>query len=104
LLKGKTLPTALFAANDLIALGALDLLREHGLTVPGRVSLVGHNDMPMVDLIDPPLTTVHVAVEQMSDQAASLFLEHVANPALAPSTRVLMPSLVVRQSTGRVAG
>jgi LacI family transcriptional regulator len=103
LLKGKTLPTAIFAANDLLALGAMDVLRQHGLRVPRDISLVGHNDMPMVDLINPPLTTVHVAVEQMSDQAAALFLEHLANPALSPSTRVLMPSLVVRQSTAAVA-
>jgi len=101
-MKGKTLPTAIFAANDLLALGALDVLRQRGLSVPQDMSLVGHNDMPMVDLINPPLTTVHVAVEQKSDQAASLFLEHLANPALAPSTRVLMPSLVVRQSTAAV--
>ncbi|MDZ5458022.1 LacI family DNA-binding transcriptional regulator [Azohydromonas lata] len=94
-----SLPTAIFAANDLIALGTLDVLRQRGLSVPRDVSLVGHNDMPLVDLIDPPLTTVRVPVEGMSAQGAALFLEHLRDPALAPSTRVLMPELVVRSST-----
>lgn len=99
LLQAGPRPTALFAANDLIALGALDVLRAQGLAVPRDLSLVGHNDMPLVDLIDPPLTTVRVAVEQMSAQGASLFMEHLREPELAPSTRVLMPTLVVRGST-----
>lgn len=91
--------TAVFAANDLIAMGVLDALKERGLSVPGDVSLVGHNDMPFVDLIAPPLTTVHVAVDQMSRQAAQLLVELIATPDQPPSTRVLQPSLVVRQST-----
>jgi LacI family transcriptional regulator len=91
--------TAIFAANDLIAMGALDALRQHRLRVPQDVSLVGHNDMPLVDLIAPPLTTVRVAVEQMSREAAQLLLQHLATPALAPSMRVLSPQLVVREST-----
>jgi LacI family transcriptional regulator len=102
LLKGRHRPTALFAANDLIALGALDVLKAEGIRVPDDMSLVGHNDMPLVDLIAPPLTTVHVPVDQMSEQAASLFLEHLGQPELAPTTRVLMPHLVVRASTARI--
>lgn len=104
LLKGRARPTAIFAANDLIALGVLDVLRRKGLSVPRDVSLVGHNDMPLVDLIDPPLTTVKVAVDQMSLQAAGLFIDHLQQPLLAPSTRVLMPSLVVRASTQALVG
>ncbi len=99
LLKGARRPGAVFAANDLIALGVLDQARATGLSVPRDLSLVGHNDMPLVDLIDPPLTTVRIAVDQMSAQAAALFLEHVARPNQAPSTRVLMPELIVRAST-----
>ncbi|WP_198321126.1 LacI family DNA-binding transcriptional regulator [Azohydromonas aeria] len=99
LLQSQERPTAVFAANDLIALGVLDEARARGLRVPGELSLVGHNDMPLVDLIDPPLTTVRVAVEQMSRQAAALFLELLAEPALPVCTRLLMPALVVRAST-----
>ena len=91
--------TAVFAANDLIALGVLDALHARRLRVPRDVSLVGHNDMPMVDLIDPPLTTVRVAVEQMSRQAAQLLLELLQTPEQAAVTRLLLPRLVVRGST-----
>ena len=95
--------TAVFAANDLLALGVLDALRAAGLEVPDSVSLVGHNDMPLVDLIDPPLTTVHIELEQMSRQATALLLDRLRDPAEAPTTRVLMPKLVVRASTGPVS-
>ena len=95
--------TAIFAANDLIALGVLDALRARRLRVPGDVSVVGHNDMPLVDLIDPPLTTVRVAVEQMGSQAAQMLLELMEAPAQAPVTRMLLPQLILRDSTGRAA-
>lgn len=93
-------PSAIFAANDLIAMGVLDALREAGLSVPGDVSLVGHNDMPLVDVVDPPLTTVRIATEQMVRQSADLLLEHMADPDLDTCMRILHPRLIVRKSTG----
>ena len=99
LFKGQRAVTAVFAANDLIALGVLDVLRELRIAVPAGLSLVGHNDMPLVDLIDPPLTTVRVAVEQMSEQAAEVFLQLLKRPDLPASTRVFMPTFVPRGST-----
>jgi LacI family transcriptional regulator len=71
--------------------------------VPDQVSVVGHNDMPLVDLIDPPLTTVRVAVEQMGVQAAQMLLELMLSPTQAPVTRLLLPRLVVRRSTAPMA-
>ena len=96
--KGKP-PTAIFAGNDLIAMGVLDVLHQRGLAVPKDVSLVGHNDMPLVDLIAPPLTTIRIAVDEMGRQAAQLMLEHMKAPSQMPSMRVLSPTLVVREST-----
>ena len=93
--------TAVFAANDLIAMGVLDALHARQLRVPRDVSVVGHNDMPLVDLIDPPLTTVRVAVEQMSQQAAQLLLDLLKTPEQAAVTRLLLPRLVVRGSTAQ---
>jgi LacI family transcriptional regulator len=95
--------TAIFAANDLIALGVLDVLRARRLRVPSDVSVVGHNDMPLVDLIDPPLTTVRVAVEQMGRQAAQMLLDLLGTPTQGPVTRMLQPQLVVRGSTASPA-
>jgi LacI family transcriptional regulator len=96
-------PTALFAGNDLMAVGAIDALDRAGLRVPEDMSVVGHNDMPLVDMIAPPLTTVRIPVEQMSQHAAQLLLEQLADPTLPPSRRMLTPLLVVRRSTQAVA-
>jgi hypothetical protein len=79
-------------------MGVLDALRARGLRVPEDISVVGHNDMPLVDLIDPPLTTVRVAVEQMGRQAAQMLLELLGAPTQAPVTRMLLPQLIVRDS------
>lgn len=101
LLDGAFASTAIFAANDLIAMGVLDALRVRSLTVPADVSVVGHNDMPLVDLVDPPLTTVRVAVDQMGRQAAQMLLDLLETPDQTPVTRLLSPQLVVRASTTR---
>ncbi|HYF19737.1 MAG TPA: LacI family DNA-binding transcriptional regulator [Ramlibacter sp.] len=91
-------PTALFASNDLLALGALAVLKDEGIRVPKDMSLVGHNDMPLVDLVEPPLTTVRVAVERMTEEAARI-LWCALNEQQAASSVVLPPTLVVRGST-----
>lgn len=93
------IPSAIFAANDLIAMGVLDVLHERGLEVPSQISLVGHNDMPFVDLIAPPLTTVRIAVQELGRQGAQLLLELMATPSQVPTMRVLAPQLIVRKST-----
>jgi LacI family transcriptional regulator len=82
-------------------MGVLDVLRARNLRVPADVSVVGHNDMPL-DSIDPPLTTVRVAVEQMGMQAAQMLLDLMPAPTQAPVTRMLLPQLVVRRSTAPV--
>jgi LacI family transcriptional regulator len=98
----ENMPTAVFAGNDLMALGGIDALHRAGLHVPGDISVVGNNDMPLVDLVDPPLTTIRIAVDQMSKQAAQMLMEQMEEPGLAPTMRVLMPTLVVRGSTKEV--
>ncbi len=64
--------TAIVAANDLLALGAYDVLREEGLECPRDISIVGHNDMPLVDMVQPPLTTIRISHKEMGRQAADL--------------------------------
>ncbi len=99
LLDRKIAPTAIVAANDLLALGAYDALSERGLHCPSDVSVVGHNDMPYVDMLSPPLTTVRIAQRKMGNQAARLLLDQIADPAARRQRIVLMPSLIVRAST-----
>jgi LacI family transcriptional regulator len=104
LLDRKTRPTAIIAANDLLALGIYDALAERGLNCPAHVSVVGHNDMPYVDMLSPPLTTVRIAQRDMGNQAARLLLDEIAGPAARRARVVLEPKLIVRGSTGKPRG
>ncbi|THD47625.1 MAG: LacI family transcriptional regulator [Bradyrhizobium sp.] len=99
LLDRKLAPTAIVAANDLLALGIYDALSERGLNCPADVSVVGHNDMPYVDMLSPPLTTVRIAQRKMGNQAARLLLDQIADPTAHRKRLVLEPSLIVRTST-----
>ena len=92
-------PTAIFGANDLIALGAIRLAREIGLAVPRDLSVVGFNDIPQSQLFDPPLTTVHVPQEEMGLLAASLLVNHLEGRRIERRQVVLETQLVVRGST-----
>ncbi len=92
--------TAIAAANDLIALGALQLLRERGVAVPRAVSIVGHNDMPLLEQISPPLTSVRIQHYEMGFRAAQALLDMLDGlPGSEASTLLLRPQLVVRAST-----
>ena len=100
----KTMPTAVVAANDLLALGVYDALSERGLICPADISVVGHNDMPYVDMLSPPLTTVRIAQRSMGNRAARLLLDAIADPAARRERVVLEPVLIVRGSTARPGG
>jgi LacI family transcriptional regulator len=91
--------TAIVAANDLLALGIYDSLRETGLDCPRDMSIVGHNDMPLVDMVNPPLTTIRIGHWEMGRQAADLLQQAIE--ALENPTRnvVLPPKLIIRGST-----
>jgi LacI family transcriptional regulator len=91
--------TAVVAGNDLIALGCYDIFAEAGLRCPADISVVGFNDMPFLDNLNPPLTTIRVANHDAGAEAARLLLAAIEAPA-RPLPSVLMPtSLVIRAST-----
>jgi LacI family transcriptional regulator len=94
--------TAIVAANDLLALGVYDALRERGLACPQDVSVVGHNDMPLVDMVSPPLTTVRISHREMGEQAARMLLEEISGSHAPQRTVTLAPQLVLRASTRRI--
>lgn len=96
-------PTAIFAANDLLVLGALRAAREAGLRVPQQISLVGINDIPLVSLIDPPLTTVRVPQREMGEIAADMLIALLENEPIARRHVLLETMLVVRGSTAAPA-
>lgn len=91
--------SAVVAANDLLALGALQCLRGHGIAVPAAMSLIGHNDMPLLDQLSPPLSSVRIQHYEMGFRAARLLLEALRGVPGSASTLVLRPELMVRGST-----
>ncbi len=91
--------SAVVAANDLLALGCYDALRAAGLNCPRHVSVTGFNDMPLVDMMDPPLTTVRIPQYDMGAEAARAVLDKLNGAADGPQTIVLPSALVVRGST-----
>jgi LacI family transcriptional regulator len=91
-------PTAVFAAGDVLALGALQAAREAGV-VPGvDVAVVGFDDLPVAAYIDPPLTTVHLPVRDMGEVAARVLVGQIEGHESRPQTRVLPAPLVLRGS------
>jgi LacI family transcriptional regulator len=93
-------PTAVFAFNDLIALGALHAIRQAGLSVPGDVSVVGYDNIDAAAYTSPPLTSVHFSKAEMGEQAARTVLELARKTETpGPSTVRLPVNLVVREST-----
>jgi LacI family transcriptional regulator len=101
LLSQKQKPTALVAANDLLALGSYDTMRSLGMICPNDLSITGYNDMPLVDLVSPPLTTIRIQHHQIGTEAARLLLRRIAEPNSPIVDLVLRPELIVRESTSR---
>lgn len=91
--------TAVFCANDLIAAGLIHALDERGVRVPGDVSVVGFDDQRGVEHMIPPLTTIRQDPCLSYSQAFQYLIDLMANPDLPRQRHVLMPNLVVRNST-----
>lgn len=93
--------TAVVAGNDMLAIGCLEALAGAGLRCPADLSVTGHNDMPLVDRLHPPLTTVAFDQHMLGVRAAEVLLAQLRGEAV-DSTPLLLPTkLVVRGSTGR---
>ena len=89
-------PTAVFAARNILASGAVRALAERGLR--RDVALVGFDDFPMADLLDPPLTVIRQDVARVGKTVADLLFERIAGNTAPPRHVVLEPTLVVRGS------
>ncbi len=91
--------TAIAAGNDLLALGCYEALDDMGLSCPADISVVGFNDMPFLDRLRPPLTTVRFPHYQVGTEAAQLLLERIGGPGGPVKVLYLAPEFVVRGST-----
>jgi DNA-binding LacI/PurR family transcriptional regulator len=96
--------TAIVTASDMMALGAIRAARQHGLTVPGDVSVVGFDDSPLIAFTDPPLTTIRQPVTAMGQAAVRALLEEIGGTPAPHSEFVFLPELVVRGSTASGPG
>ncbi|WP_432843295.1 LacI family DNA-binding transcriptional regulator [Dactylosporangium sp. CA-092794] len=92
-------PTAVLTGNDMMALGCYAAIRAAGLRCPEDISVVGYNDMPLTDRVEPPLTTVRVPYYDVGRQAAGLLVDAILDGGSANRSIRLTPSLVVRNST-----
>jgi DNA-binding LacI/PurR family transcriptional regulator len=100
LLKLKPLPTAIFASNDLCAIGAMNALEEAGLSIPDDVSLIGYDNNRMAALRHISLTTIDQPGEDMGRSAVDRLTERISGQRTQPSHEVVPPSLVIRTTTG----
>jgi LacI family transcriptional regulator len=91
--------TAVAAANDMLAVGCYSALDERSLQCPEDISVIGFNDMPFIDRLRPPLTTVRFPHYQLGTEAAQLLLERINGNEGPVKVLYLAPELIIRGST-----
>jgi LacI family transcriptional regulator len=91
-------PTAIFASNDVMAMGAIEAVRVHGLRIPEDMSILGFDDIPQVASLHPRLTTVRQPLEQMGRVAAQMLLDFLKDPQKTTHRIELPTELIVRDS------
>ncbi|HET9897426.1 MAG TPA: LacI family DNA-binding transcriptional regulator [Streptosporangiaceae bacterium] len=96
--------TAIVAANDMLAVGCYAALEEAGLGCPADISVVGFNDMPFMDRLTPPLTSVSFPHYEVGREAGRLILEWIGHEGGSAAVRFLAPELKIRRSTAPPAG
>lgn len=101
ILRHRPRPTAVFAANDYMAIGLLSALRQTGINVPADIAVAGFDDIAITQYLNPPLTTVHVDAYELGEHAVRLLISAARSvTASRPIHEVLPTRLVVRSSCG----
>jgi len=104
ILKLPDLPTAVVAYNDLIAAGAMDAIKQRGLSIPQDISIVGFDDIGLASEVNPGLTTVHVPKRTMGIMAVQSLLQVIKGKE-KPVKKMLVPTrLVIRDTTAAIRG
>jgi DNA-binding LacI/PurR family transcriptional regulator len=101
LLQDSNLPTAVFASNDRVAIGALHAIIDCGLRVPEDISLVGVDDIEISQHLNPPLTTIRQPLAQLAQRAVEMLLGVIKEGEADPAPVLLEPELIVRRSTAK---
>jgi len=103
LLNAKPTPTAVLAFDDVIAMGALRTIQDHGLRVPEDISLIGFDDMPLCSYTIPRLTTVYYPKDKMAEAACNLLLKRIEGSDAKKRNKIVIPlRLVLRESTAAI--
>ena len=97
-------PSAVFASNDLMAIGAICAAAAQGLHIPEDLSVIGFDDIALAAYSNPPLSSIAQPKHQMGEVAARLLLQRIAQPDRELQREILQPALQIRQSTGPRAG
>jgi len=97
-------PDAIFAASDIMALGAMRAAREAGLKIPGDIAFVGFDDLPMAALEDVQLTTIRQPVVQFGIRAVELLIDLIENGIYPPRHIIMETELIIRGSCGASRG
>ena len=92
-------PTAVFAANDEMAIGLYRGLAENGVSVPDDISVVGFDDIDLAEYVTPKLTTIQQPIREIGEQATKMLFNRIQNPDTAIQTSYFGVKLVVRDST-----
>lgn len=100
LLSVRPRPTAVFVASDVVAYGAISAIAEAGLSIPDDIALVGFDDVPLSAFITPHLTSIHLPIRDLAEEAGSMSIQLVNGESPAQKTLRLPTHLVVRQSCG----
>ncbi|MEO5857878.1 MAG: LacI family DNA-binding transcriptional regulator [Pyrinomonadaceae bacterium] len=100
MLAARWVPTAVIAANDLMAFGAISEFRRAGLDVPHDISVVGFDDIAFSPLIEPSLTTVHLPLKELGRLAVEALMAILSNPTQVGIELLIPTKLIVRNSTG----
>jgi len=95
-------PTAMFCANDLMALGAVKAIREYGYDCPEDVSVVGFDDMEAAAYFHPPLTTVRQPLFDIGREATTILINQIEKKVTEPQTVILKSELIIRGSTAKL--
>ena len=94
-----TRPTAVFASNDILAMGVFDAAHTYGLNVPGDLSVIGFDDIPLAAVSSPKLTTIRQPLQEMGRAATRLLLDLINAPEKRRGSIILPIELLLREST-----
>lgn len=93
--------TGWIAGNDLMAIGAMESCHEFNLKIPDDISICGFNNMPLTDIVNPPITTISVPYEEIGVQAAKMLVQEMESPWPGKQRLLMSPHLIVRKSTAQ---